>query len=55
MKIERWTEERDRDLLRLKEGGMQVAVIAKKLKRTESAVTARLVKLKKKPPAPIAW
>jgi hypothetical protein len=44
----RWTDEEDGRLLELKRTATPVAVIAKELKRTESAVTLRLVVLKRR-------
>jgi hypothetical protein len=46
--IKRWTDEEDQRLLELKRAGKMVWVIAKEFGRTESAVSARLVILKKR-------
>jgi hypothetical protein len=43
----RWTAEEDRRLLELKQEGKHVALIAKELRRTEAAVTDRLVHLRR--------
>jgi hypothetical protein len=48
IKSPRWNQEDNKRLLELSTMGMPVARIAKELKRTESAITARLVILKKK-------
>lgn len=45
--IKRWTVEEDRRLLELKLEGRPIAVIAKKLGRTETAVTDRLIILRR--------
>jgi hypothetical protein len=44
--IKRWTAEEDQRLLALKLDGKPIAVIAKKLGRTETAVTDRLIILR---------
>jgi hypothetical protein len=44
----RWSREDNKRLLELRASGVPVARIAKELKRTESAITARLVILKKR-------
>jgi hypothetical protein len=43
MKSPRWNQEDNNRLHKLRTIGMPVARIAKELKRTESAITARLV------------
>jgi DNA-binding NarL/FixJ family response regulator len=43
-----WTPEEDQRLLEMKACGMQVAMIAKTLRRTEAATSSRLSILKKK-------
>jgi hypothetical protein len=48
IKSPRWNQEDNKRLLELRTMGMPVARIAKELKRTESAIAARLVILKKK-------
>ncbi len=45
---DRWTTEEDLRLLELKAAGKVVASIAKIMRRTESAVTMRLVVLKQR-------
>jgi hypothetical protein len=47
-KSPRWNQEDNRRLLELRASRMLIAGIAKELKRTESAITARLVILKRK-------
>jgi hypothetical protein len=47
IKSPRWSREDNKCLLELRASGVPVARIAKELKRTESAITARLVILKK--------
>ena len=44
----KWTDEDERLLLELKAAGKRLAFIAKELRRTEAAVIARLVILKKR-------
>jgi hypothetical protein len=43
----RWTAEEDRRLLELKQQGKHVALIAKELGRTETAVSDRLAHLRR--------
>ena len=43
----KWTKEDDQRLLKLKAAGKRAIVIAKELRRTESAIVARMVHLKK--------
>jgi hypothetical protein len=50
IKSPRWNQEDNKRLLELRSMGMPVAHIAKELKRTESAIIARLVILKKETP-----
>ena len=45
--IKRWTADEDQSLLELKLEGKPIAVIAKKLGRTETAVTDRLIILRR--------
>jgi hypothetical protein len=47
IKSPRWNQQDNKRLLELRTMGMPVARIAKELKRTESAIAARLVILKK--------
>jgi hypothetical protein len=47
IKSPRWNHEDNKRLRELMTSGMPIALIAKELKRTESAITARLVILKK--------
>jgi Myb-like DNA-binding domain len=44
----RWTAEEDRRLLELKQQGKHVALIAKELGRTETAVSDRLAHLRRR-------
>ena len=45
--IKRWTADENQNLLELKLEGKPIAVIAKKLGRTETAVTDRLIILRR--------
>jgi hypothetical protein len=45
--IKRWTADEDQRLLELRLEGKPIAVIAKKLERTETAVTDRFIILRR--------